>query len=178
MKNQDWTFLKLKSGEKVKIDSRDLKKVEQLSWRVLRKKNSNRPSVVATISTPKGPRQITLGKFLLKPPKGKMVYPRRGDLDYRRANLIVCTMAERQQMLPKRKQQESSSKYKGVFWDSTRKKWRADIYIDGKCHLVGLYSSEDSAALAYNKIAREQFGEMAYQNQVNPRFPKRKSDNN
>ncbi|MCB9025320.1 MAG: hypothetical protein H6625_03310 [Bdellovibrionaceae bacterium] len=176
MKTQNWTFYKLKTGEKIKIDIKDLKKVESLSWRVLRKKNSNRPSVVATQSTPKGPRQITLGKFLLNPPKGKMVYPRRGDLDYRRDNLVVCTMAERQQMLPKRKQQKSSSKYKGVFWDSTRKKWRVDIYVDGKCNFIGLYSGEDSAALAYNKAAREHFGEMAYQNQVKARTPQRNSD--
>lgn len=115
MSEVDWTYIVLKDGSKVKISKKDLKKVKKHTWRVLRRKNSNRPSVVATISTTDGPRQITLGKYLLNPPKGKLVYPRRGDLDYRRNNLIVCTMAERQQMLPKRVQQESSSQYKGVF---------------------------------------------------------------
>lgn len=163
----------LKSGEKVKIDSRDLQKAEKYAWRVLRRKSSNRPSVVATLSTPQGPRQVTLGKYLFNPPKGKMVYPRRGDLDYRRCNLIVCTMSERQQMLPKRVRQEATSKYKGVFWDNTRQKWRADIYVDGKCQLVGIFSSEEAAATAYNKAARENFGDKAYQNQVRPFRQKR-----
>ena len=85
-------------------------------------------------------------------------------------------MSERQQMLPKRVQQDSSSRYKGVFWDSTRRKWRADIYVDGKCHLVGLFGSEDAAATAYNKAAKEHFGKMAYQNRVGRKLPQRKSD--
>jgi hypothetical protein len=170
----DWIYYTLKNGEKVKIDKSDLKLVEKLTWRVLTRKDQSRPSIVATISTPKGPRQITLGKYLMKPKKGYFVYPRRGSFDYRRDNLMVCTMAERQQMLPKRKNQESSSKYKGVFWDQTRQKWRADIYIEGKCHLVGLFKSEDEAALAYNKSARENFGEKAYQNQVGTRLKSRR----
>ena len=174
MTDKNWVNLILKNGEKVKVSKVDFKRVSKLTWRVQRRANSHRETVVTTIATPNGPRQMTLGKFIMKPPKGKMVYPRRGNLDFRRENLIVCTMAERQQMLPKRRNQESSSKYKGVFWDSTRRQWRADIYIEGKCQLVGLFSSEDSAARAYNKAAREHFGQMAYQNQISKQSNRRK----
>lgn len=171
-----WVTLTLKSGDQVKISKQDFARVSKLTWRVQRRNGSQRETVVSTISTPKGPRQITLGKFIMKPPKGKMVYPRRGGLDFRRENLILCTMAERQQMLPKRKNQESSSQYKGVFWDNTRSCWRADIYIDGKCHLVGLFDSEDSAAAAYNKSARQHFGDKAYQNQLQRDLKRRQRD--
>ena len=38
----------------------------------------------------------------MNPPKGKLAYPRRFNdgFDYRKNNLIICTMQERQQLLP------------------------------------------------------------------------------
>ena len=172
----EWTHLKLKDGLKAKIDKRDVKKCSNHSWRIVQKKNSKRQTVVTTISTENGPRQLTLGKFLMKPPKGKLVYPRRGGLDYRRNNLIVCTMSERQRMLPKRVNQEASSQYKGVCWDNTRSKWRAELYIDGLCTCVGFFASESDAAFAYNKAAKKEFGDLAYKNQIIKRAGRRKQD--
>ena len=68
-------------------------------------------------------------------------------------------------MLPKRGD-KSTSLYKGVSYIKSKKVWRARIEKDGHSHYIGDYSKESSAALAYNKAARELFGDIAYQNQV------------
>jgi hypothetical protein len=112
-------------------------------------------------------RSVTLGRFLMKPPKGKQVYPRRFNegLDYRKDNLVVCTLRERQRLLPK-KRMNSSSAYRGVSYARASGKWRAGIEVDGRSINLGLFASEIEAARAYNRAASKHFGEMAYQNQV------------
>ena len=69
--------------------------------------------------------------FPVKPPKGKMVYPRRfmEGFDYRKDNLIVCTMSERQRILPKARK-GASSRYKGVSYIQVKKRWRAALKVD------------------------------------------------
>jgi hypothetical protein len=104
----------------------------------------------------------------MNPPKGKQVYPRRFNesLDYRKDNLIVCTLKERQRLLPKNRKKQSSS-FRGVSKVHGKKLWRAGITVNGRSINLGDYKTEESAALAYNKAAKKQFGEMAYQNNVN-----------
>lgn len=48
---------------------------------------------------------------------------------------------------------DSASKYKGVSWHSQSKKWRAQINIAGQYRSLGLYRTEEDAALAYNNAA-------------------------
>lgn len=53
----------------------------------------------------------------------------------------------------------SSSKYLGVSRD--RKKWRARICINGKDIKLGRFINEEDAGRAYDKAAKELFGEWA-----------------
>jgi hypothetical protein len=59
---------------------------------------------------------------------------------------------------------ETSSKHKGVYFSISNKKWAAYINKDRKRRHLGLYEDEDSAAMAYDKAARELFGEFAKTN--------------
>lgn len=163
---KDWRYITVHPGLKVKIDSEDFDRVSAHSWRVT-KGTTNRQRVVTSVRTPKGVRSITLGAFLMKPPKGKQVYPRRFNegLDYRKNNLIVCTLQERQRLLPK-KRVKSTSSYRGVSFSKSDGKWRAGIEVDGHSINLGNFKTEDDAAMAYNKAARKYFGDLAYQNQV------------
>jgi ribosomal protein S18 len=165
MKAKAWVWLKVRPNMKVKIDREDLDRVSAHSWRVTWG-TTGRKRVVTSIRGPKGVRSVTLGKFLMKPPKGKQVYPRRfnEELDYRKSNLIVCTLSERQRLLPKNRTGATSG-FRGVSFDKSGKKWRASIEVDGLSINLGLFNSESEAALAYNKAAREHFGDLAYQNQ-------------
>jgi len=159
---------------KVKIDKSDEKRVSQHSWRVTYG-TTGRKRVVTSIRGPKGVRSLTLGKFLMKPPKGKQVYPRRfnDELDYRKNNLIVCTLKERQRLLPKNRS-DASSPFRGVSYDKASGKWRASIEVDGHSINLGQFKVESEAALAYNKAAKKHFGNLAYQNQVGRRSYKRR----
>lgn len=159
-----WTTITVHPGLKAKIDKEDLARVSEHSWRVT-KGTTGRKRVVTSIRTPQGVRTVTLGKFLMKPAKGKQVYPRRFNegLDYRKDNLIVCTLKERQRLLPKKRVRTSSS-YRGVSYSRSHGKWRAGIEVNGRSLNLGLFKSEDAAAEAYNKAARKHFGDIAYQN--------------
>ncbi len=95
-------------------------------------------------------------------------------LDYRKENLVVCTVQERQRLLPKRRS-KTSSKYRGVSYSKADKRWKAGIEIDGHGINLGHYKQEEDAALAYNQAAKKYFGDMAYQNQIKKK-PKRKND--
>jgi hypothetical protein len=59
-----------------------------------------------------------------------------------------------------------SSKYKGVCWDKSRRKWVAYTKQNGRLFNLGRFSSEEQAALAYNTKAIELFGEFANLNQI------------
>ncbi len=165
MAGKPWCTVHI-SGKPVKIDKEDLARVEEHSWRAI-KSVTGRYKVITSIRTKEGSRNVTLGKFLMKPPKGKQVYPRRfvEGLDYRKENLVVCTMSERQRLLPKRRV-ETSSQYRGVSYQKASKKWRAGIEVDGRAINLGEFASETSAAMAYNKAALKYFGKIAYQNSV------------
>lgn len=159
-------YITVHPGVKVKVDREDLPRLDQHSWRVT-KGASGRPRVVTSVRTPKGVRSLTMGAFLMKPSKGKQVYPRRfmQELNYCKDNLIVCTLKERQRLLPKNRK-KSSSAYRGVSYIKSDKKWRAGIEVNGKAMNLGNYDKEWEAALAYNKAALKYFGDLAYQNTV------------
>ncbi len=175
--DNNWCFVKVNPDSKAKIDKSDLARVSKHTWRVLTK-DSGRKKVVTNIIDKQGRnRQISLGQFLMKPPKGKMVYPRRfmEGFDYRKENLVVCTMQERQRILPPSRR-FGSSKFKGVSYINSRRRWRAAIKHKGKSVSLGLFKSEEQAAAAYNHAALQYFGKDAYQNQVKVSFVRRVVD--
>lgn len=93
----------------------------------------------------------------------KMIDHINGDkLDNRKQNLRICT---HQQNMQNSRPRKGTSPYKGVSWHNTRKEWRAQIYHNGKKMHLGSFATDVEAARAYNKKARELFGEFAYINE-------------
>lgn len=174
MHKKPFTTLKISSGHKVKIDREDLVRVKAHVWKAY-ESSTGRLKVIATLRGQNKVRTITLGKFLMNPPKGKQVYPRRfnAGLDYRKSNLIVCSLKERQQQLPKRRA-STSSQYRGVSYSKANKNWRALIKVAGKLVSLGSFQKEEDAAKAYNVGARKHFGKSAYQNRVGGKSNRRK----
>lgn len=64
----------------------------------------------------------------------------------------------------------NKSGYKGVHWSTRDKRWvsRINLTIDGipKVFSLGNYLTKEAAAEAYNKKAKELFGEFAYLNKL------------
>lgn len=81
-------------------------------------------------------------------------------LDNRRANLRICTSDDNRLNQLKRGKQ----KYKGVRRAPKSNKYEARIQADGKHIRLGLFNSEIEAAGAYDKAAKELFGEFACTN--------------
>lgn len=172
-----WVYLPVRPNEKAKIDKEDLARCSKHTWRVVTKDTGRRKVVTNIIDSKGRNRQISLGQFLMNPSKGKMVYPRRfmDGFDYRKENLIVCTMAERQRILPKARK-GGSSRYKGVSYIRSKKRWRAAIKVGGRSITLGHFRTEEEAAHAYNKAAAQNFGPNTYQNQIKPTRGRRKHD--
>lgn len=81
-------------------------------------------------------------------------------LDNRKCNLRLSNQNQNMHNMSKRKK-KTSSKYKGVTWHKALKKWMAQIGYNSKHYYIGIYKNEKEAAIAYNKKAKELFGEFA-----------------
>ena len=80
-------------------------------------------------------------------------------LDNRRCNLRICTPAQNQ--YNRRLQTGGTSLYKGVYWHKENRKWRAQICHGGLHIHIGYYDYEADAAIAYDDMAIDLFGEFA-----------------
>lgn len=106
---------------------------------------------------------LLMHRIIMSPPPGAHIdHINHNGLDNRRANLRLCT--REQNMGNRNKADNTSSRYKGVYWDSQRNKWRATIGKDNK-HL-GRYKSEEEAARAYNNAANQKYGQYALLNEL------------
>jgi len=83
-------------------------------------------------------------------------------LNNRRYNLRICTRSEN--MINKIKSGLYSSNYKGVSFNKDKNKYIARVKKNGKSIFLGLFESEIEAALAYDRAAKNLFGEYAYLN--------------
>jgi hypothetical protein len=96
---------------------------------------------------------------------GSNVRHLNGDpLDCRRENLVVRTVQQRLRNARKIrsiKGRPPTSRFKGVFWETQTKKWRARIRMEGKGRSLGRFRDEMAAAVAYDEAARIYFGEHA-----------------
>ncbi len=97
--------------------------------------------------------------------KNRIDHKNRNRLDNRRSNFRPAT---HQQNLRNAiwTNLNKSSKFKGVSWDSERKRWRACIVVDKHQKLLGRFKIEEDAAKAYNAAATKLFGEFAVLNDV------------
>ena len=99
-----------------------------------------------------------------KPPLGMQIdHINRVRVDNRKTNLRHVTQS---QNIANAKGQPNLSGYKGVAYSkSTKNKWRAYYCpFDRKQVNIGYYDTKEEAAKAYDKAAKERWGEFAYQN--------------
>lgn len=73
------------------------------------------------------------------------------------SNLRLATNAENG--WNRGRQRNNTSGKKGVDWHKKSNKWRAMVEINGRRKYLGLFDCIEAAAAAYDRVAREHFGE-------------------
>lgn len=110
-----------------------------------------------------GQGMLLMHRAIMQPPPGMVVDHIGGNgLDQRRANLRVCS--QRHNSRNRRPSRWTSSRFKGVYFCRATGKWVATIGFEGRSIHLGSFDDEVAAARAYDRKARELFGEYAYLN--------------
>ena len=158
IRTEETKRIKLSCGKFAIVDAADYKRLSTYRWCALEKgrswyaKTLNRNGTI-----------LSMHRFITNAPKGLFVdHINHNGLDNRRQNLRLCTHLENLRNARPRK--GGSSKYKGVYWEKAKKRFRAKIQHNRKSIHLGYFKNEIEAAKAYDKKAKELFGEFAYLN--------------
>ena len=141
------------------VDAEDYEWLNQYKWYASRNENGDYYAKRMERGTR---RQIIMHRVITEAPPGLLVDHRNHNgLDNRRSNLRICTKAENvRNQLPR----GGTSRYKGVSWSKSNKKYAATIRCNKQRFHLGWFDDEIAAAKAYDEKARELFGEFAYLN--------------
>ena len=71
---KDWSYIRVSPDMKAKVDNVDLKRVEKYSWRAI-ETSTGKITVLTNIIIKGKKTSVTLGKFIMKPGKKKMMVP-------------------------------------------------------------------------------------------------------
>lgn len=158
MKSRMPIEIPLSRGLVTLIDKEDFPLVGRFKWYAGR--NKNRFYACRRIRKGVGG-LLYLHRFLLDPPLGFSVDHKNGDsLDNRRENLRIATQQQNNQNQRVRAGKKTSI-FKGVSFHKDTNKWQVKIKGPEKEIHLGLYLSEEEAAMAYDRAARKIFGEFA-----------------
>lgn len=103
-------------------------------------------------------KHIKMHRMIMNTPKGLETDHINGDpLDNRRSNLRICTHAENIRNRKKNK----NSLFKGVYFDAHNKKWIVQIGHGLTHEHLGRFDDPVVAAKAYDKRAKEKYGEFS-----------------
>ena len=155
--NPDIRQIILSRGKVTIVDVNDYDWLSQWKWHMCH------DYAVRNIRIASGRKLIYLHKFILDASNNTEVdHVSRDTLDNRRCNLRLATRSQNQ--INTRKIIGTTSKYKGVSWKTSNRKWVAQIQSNKKKIFIGYFDYETQAALAYNNKAKEFFGDFVKPN--------------
>lgn len=110
-------------------------------------------------------KNVSLARFLLDAVTGVEVdHINRNRLDNRKENLRLCSKS--QNCCNRAVRKDSTTGYKGVWFNSKTQKYKVEIGIEGKKKALGYFTQLRAAVLAYNTAALKYHGEFAFVNDV------------
>ena len=147
------------------VDDDDYEKVRVLRWYLGREANPTNWQAVTFTRKPK--RTVTaLHRMVMNATPGTYIdHIDNNGLNCQKSNLRFCTQS--QNVARSRRFKKFSSKFRGVYWYTSGRGWRASVKKDGKKHFAPrIYESEVEAAKAYNILAKHYHGQFAVLNDV------------
>lgn len=154
--------IQLSQGKFALVDDEDFEKINQYKWHY---DNNRRRDGYAVAQTGYKGKKIYMHRFIVNAQKEQEIDHIDGNkLNNQKSNLRVVTRS--QNNYNQRPQINASSKFKGVTWHKKAQKWMATIHTKDNKIYLGVFTEEAEAAKAYNKIAKELFGEYARLNEI------------
>ena len=149
----DLTYILLNDGSVAVTDGVFYEKVSKHTWM-----KDLKGYAVSSFEINGNKRPYRLQNFLFdKIPEGRIVDHINGNkLDNRLCNLRF--VSPRENIANSSSKSGSTSKYKGVSFDTSRSKWISSIQINGKTKHLGRFESEEEAAKAYDKASYAEYG--------------------
>ncbi len=150
-------LIELTKGQYALIDEADIDIVQQYIWSIQEKKH-----LKYAVTTIKGTarKQMFMHRYLLDFPEGDVDHINHNGLDNRRINLRIVD--DRKNQANQQVFKRGASDFKGVCRASTKSvRWQASIIHDGQYHYLGIYKTEEEAAIAYDNAAFNLRGEYA-----------------
>ena len=159
--------LQLRPGLATLLDDADYERARQFKW-YAKRYGTRREALYAVRKTSRlehpehKQRLLALHRWLMDLPFGdpRVIDHINGNtLDNRKSNLRLASVAENNRNSKPRK---NLAGFKGV--SKNRNRWQATIQHRGVVRYLGSFIHPEDAARAYDKAARELFGEFAYLN--------------
>jgi HNH endonuclease len=147
---------KYSKGKFVKVDDCDFEYLSQFKWYAAKSGRNIYPTRHIR-------KHIRLHHELFPVPKGMVRDHISGDtLDCTRANLRAVTVSQNSKN--RRIGTNNTSGFKGVGWRKDRKKWRAEITVNNKRIILGLFNNKADAVKSYQAASRKYHREFARTN--------------
>lgn len=150
----------LKGNMVAVVDDGDFERVSTFVWSPLVGRNGN--FYARRTVRLEGGRQktILLHRVIMNAPEDMKVDHKDGNgLNNTRENLRLATHS--QNHCNRDKQANNKTGFKGVMFDKRRGKYFANVQTKGRGHFAGYFDNPADAARAYDKKAKEIFGEFA-----------------
>lgn len=154
----------LTRGKVALVDEADFARLDEWKWHVHEGPDERYIYAGRRRRKGEGPRGVVLmHRVILGAPAGLVVDHINGDgLDNRRANLRLASIADNAHN--QRLARNNTLGVKGVWRGRRPDRWHATIHVHGRALWLGLHRSLEEAARAYDRAAREHFGEFARTN--------------
>lgn len=145
--------IELTRGRVAIVDVEDFEELNKYKWCY----SENRSGNCWAMRTLKR-KTVRMHRVIMDAPPAIFVDHINGDqLDNRKINLRLATRYENAHN--HKIFSTNTSGYTGVSFHRRANKWRANIWYKNHAHHLGLFNSKEEASLAYEKKAKELFGE-------------------
>lgn len=149
----------LRDGFSTIVDRADADLVAGFAWRMLKN---------GYVNAQRGQMYLYIHRLVAGAgPRERVDHINRNPLDNRASNLRIATGSQNgANRIADQRRAGTSSRHKGVYWDTSRSRWHAGIHVNGRSYSLGRFATEDEAARAYNAAALDHWGEFARLNDV------------